>query len=209
MAKQLNNNQTINLFLNLPFISGKCPSKIVYWKPANKNDHSLGQTYAAEFIDFMRAHPHLSGANLLKSILADMALTKGSKQDRTSLGFLQMVEHILVNKVVSVSSIMEMLEKTRIEDEWSKNFLTELDSLEQIEKGEARTYNRLPASNELNIPVSRLITTLQLLGWLKKSDDMPTKRSLDGGFMRLDPSRDKITWALTEKGIATIKSMIV
>ncbi|MDE9454585.1 hypothetical protein [Xenorhabdus bovienii] len=75
---QSKTNETIaTTILNLPFVGGKVLSRVNMWKPKTNDSFVLGQIYGAEFIDFLRSNPHLSGANLLHAILSDMNLKKG------------------------------------------------------------------------------------------------------------------------------------
>ncbi|MGJ0628965.1 hypothetical protein [Xenorhabdus bovienii] len=205
---QSKTNETIaTTILNLPFVGGKVLSRVNMWKPKTNDSFVLGQIYGAEFIDFLRSNPHLSGANLLHAILSDMNLKKGDS-DKTALGFLQIIEHMVISQKVDCSSVMQLVAKAKMEEERSCRFITGLDELEALENRKEKTYGRLEASKEIGVSASQLINMLESIKWLKKTDGMPTKPALNDSFMKVNVGQNKVGWVLTQKGTAVLMQII-
>ncbi|MDC9582756.1 hypothetical protein PSI15_14480 [Xenorhabdus sp. PR6a] len=177
-----------------------------FWSPETTQSYREGQRYAAEFADLLRKYPHTASANLLARTLLDMASDLKQKSP-TALGFIGLIEHILVNTDVSAKSISELVRQFVESDNLSKNIISDLSDLESSDAGVEKCYGRLEMSKILGITPYRLKSLLESLNWIKVSDGGATKQSLRDGFMKLDTSSDNIKPVVTEKGLAMLKKV--
>lgn len=195
----------------LPFVGKqRSLSKLSLWSPESDNNRRLGSYYGACFIDLLKEFPHISGANVLHRVLADI----GDQFDSlTARGFVDIVEHVIAHQCVTQGSVHEMLEKIDKENETSRRVVVDLSLLDELAEAEksdnSRAYGRLEATRELGVTPTKLKNMLSALKWVKGIDDMPSKHALNDGFVRLDVRTDSVKTVITEKGMTVLKDITV
>ncbi|GAA0353476.1 hypothetical protein L9H26_18835 [Morganella psychrotolerans] len=195
----------------LPFMAEpECSDRLTFWSPESDNSRRLGMHYGACFIDLLKAYPHVSGSGILHRVMTDIG---DQFSTLTVRGFVDIIEHVIVNQCVTRGSVKEMLGKIERENETSRRIVVELSLLDELAEAEksdnSRVYSRLDAIRELSTTPVKLKNILSALKWVKDSDGMPSKHALNDGFVRLDVRTDSVKTVITEKGMAVLKGITI